>query len=168
MFAGCKHLSSITGLENWNTASAQYMSDMFAYDDNLNTLDLSNFDTSNVTTFKDMFTSDIGLKSLNVSNFKTDKVNDFSNMFSGCSALTSITGLDTWKTTGASLDKSVDMSSMFAYDRALNKLDLSKFDTSKVTTFNSMFYSCDKLDSIIGLSQWNTEDATDMLSLIHI
>ena len=165
MFAGCKHLSSITGLENWNTASAQYMSDMFAYDDNLNTLDLSNFDTSNVTTFREMFTSDIGLKSLNVSNFKTDKVNDFSNMFSGCSALTSITGLDTWKTTGASLDKSVDMSSMFAYDRALNKLDLSKFDTSKVTTFNSMFYSCDKLDSIIGLSQWNTEDATDMSSM---
>ena len=165
MFAGCKVLKSITGLENWNTASAQYMSDMFAYDDNLNTLDLSNFDTSNVTTFREMFTSDIGLKSLNVSNFKTDKVNDFSNMFSGCSALTSITGLDTWKTTGASLDKSVDMSSMFAYDRALNKLDLSKFDTSKVTTFNSMFYSCDKLDSIIGLSQWNTEDATDMSSM---
>ena len=252
MFMGCKHLSSITGLENWNTASAQYMSDMFAYDDSLNTLDLSNFDTSNVTTFEEMFTSDIGLKSLNVSNFKTDKVENFSNMFSGCKALTSIKGLETWKTTGASLDKPVymfsmfayddnlntldlsnldtsnvttfeemftsdiglkslnvsnfktdkvenfsnmfsgcsvltsikgldtwkankdaatnanatasaeNMSFMFAYDRALNKLDLSKFDTSNVTTFNSMFYSCDKLDSIIGLSQWNTEDATDM------
>lgn len=167
MFIGCKHLSSITGLENWNTASAQYMSDMFAYDDNLNTLDLSNFDTSNVTTFREMFTSDIGLKSLNVSNFKTDKVKDFSNMFSGCSVLTSITGLETWGTTGAGLDKptGINMSSMFAYDRALNKLDLSKFDTSNVTTFNSMFYSCDKLDSIIGLSQWNTEDATDMSSM---
>lgn len=167
MFIGCKHLSSITGLENWNTASAQYMSSMFAYDDNLNTLDLSNFDTSNVTTFREMFTSDIGLKSLNVSNFKTDKVKDFSNMFSGCSVLTSITGLETWGTTGAGLDKptGINMSSMFAYDRALNKLDLSKFDTSNVTTFNSMFYSCDNLDSIIGLSQWNTEDATDMSSM---
>ena len=186
MFMGCKHLSSITGLENWNTASAQYMSDMFAYDDNLNTLDLSNFDTSNVTTFREMFTSDIGLKSLNVSNFKTDKVENFSNMFSGCKALTSITGLDTWKTTGASLDKSVDMSSMFAYDDNLNTLNLSNFDTSNVTTFedmftsdiglkslnvsnfktdkvenfSNMFSSCKALTSITGLETWKTTGAS--------
>ena len=186
MFIGCKHLSSITGLENWNTASVTNMSSMFAYDDNLNTLDLSNFDTSKVTTFKDMFTSDIGLKSLNVSNFKTDKVENFSNMFSGCKALTSITGLDTWKTTGASLDKSVDMSSMFAYDDNLNTLNLSNLDTSNVTTFKNMFVydgaltslnvsnfktdkvenfsnmfsGCSALTSIAGLDTWETTGAS--------
>ena len=191
MFAGCKVLKSITGLNNWDTASAQYMSSMFAYDDNLNTLDLSNFDTSNVTTFKEMFTSDIGLKSLNVSNFKTDKVENFSNMFSGCKALTSIKGLETWKTTGASLDKSVDMSSMFAYDDNLNtldlsnftttavtnmsymfvydsnltSLDLSKFYTSKVDNFSYMFLGCSKLTSIAGLNNWDTTAATNMSSM---
>ena len=115
-----------------------------------------------------MFTSDIGLKSLNVSNFKTDKVENFSNMFSGCSVLTSIKGLDTWKAnkdaaTNANATASAEnMSSMFAYDRALTELDLSSFDTSNVTTFKDMFNSCDKLYSITGLSQWNTENVTNM------
>ena len=173
MFSGCKALTSIKGLETWKTTGASldkpvYMSSMFAYDDNLNTLDLSNFDTSNVTTFEEMFTSDIGLKSLNVSNFKTDKVENFSNMFSGCSVLTSIKGLDTWKAnkdaaTNANATASAEnMSSMFAYDRALTELDLSSFDTSNVTTFKDMFNSCDKLYSITGLSQWNTENVTNM------
>ena len=192
MFAGCTNLTSIKGLDTWGTTGAGLdkptdidMSSMFAYDTALKTLDLSNFDTSNVTTFKDMFASDIGLKSLNVSNFKTDKVEKFSNMFSGCKALTSITGLETWKTTGASLDKPVDMSSMFAYDDNLNTLDLSNFDTSNVTTFkemftsdiglkslnvsnfktdkvkdfSNMFSSCKALKSITGLDTWETTGA---------
>ena len=164
MFKECSALQSIKGLNNWNTTAATDMSSMFASDSSLTELDLSKFDTSNVITFDSMFTSDIALTSLNVSNFKTDKVTNFSNMFSGCSVLTSITGLETWGTTGAGLDKptGIDMSFMFAYDRALNKLDLSKFDTSNVTTFKAMFYSCDVLYSITGLSQWDTEDATNM------
>ena len=174
MFSSCKALKSITGLDTWKTTGAILdkptdinMSLMFAYDDNLNTLDLSNFDTSNVTTFKDMFTSDIGLKSLNVSNFKTDKVNDFSNMFSSCKALKSITGLDTWKTTGAILDKPTDinMSLMFAYNDNLETLNLSKFDTSNVINFYAMFFYCEKLTSIAGLNNWKTKSATNMSSM---
>ena len=174
MFSSCKALTSITGLDTWKTTGAGLdkptdidMSSMFAYDDNLNTLDLSNFDTSNVTTFKDMFTSDIGLKSLNVSNFKIDKVNDFSNMFSSCKALTSITGLDTWKTTGAIFDKptDIDMSLMFAYNDNLETLNLSKFDTSNVINFYAMFFYCKKLTSIAGLNNWSTKSATNMSSM---
>ena len=174
MFAGCTNLTSIKGLDTWGTTGAGLdkptdidMSSMFAYDTALKTLDLSNFDTSNVTTFKDMFTSDIGLKSLNVSNFKTDKVNDFSNMFSSCKALKSITGLDTWKTTGAILDKPTDinMSLMFAYNDNLETLNLSKFDTSNVINFYAMFFYCKKLTSIAGLNNWKTKSATNMSSM---
>ena len=182
-------------LSNFTTPVAQDMSYMFVYDSNLTSLDLSKFDTSMVDTFlymfagctkltsitgisnwknnkatdmSYMFSSDANLTSLDLSKFDTSQVDNFSHMFSGCSKLTSIGGLNdavnddvnNWNTASAS-----NMSFMFAYDRALNKLDLSKFDTSNVTTFNSMFYSCDKLDSIIGLSQWNTEDATDMSSM---
>ena len=174
MFSSCKALTSITGLDTWGTTGAGLdkptdidMSSMFAYDTALKTLDLSNFDTSNVTTFKDMFTSDIGLKSLNVSNFKIDKVNDFSNMFSSCKALTSITGLDTWKTTGAIFDKptDIDMSLMFAYNDNLETLNLSKFDTSNVINFYAMFFYCKKLTSIAGLNNWSTKSATNMSSM---
>ena len=203
MFTGCTNLTSIGGLNNWNTTAATNMSYMFSSDENLTSLDLSKFDTSQVDNFSYMFAGcskltsigglndavnddvnnwntasaskmdfmfayDANLPSLDLSKFDTSQVDNFSYMFAGCSKLTSIGGLNdavnddvnNWNTASAS-----NMSFMFAYDRALNKLDLSKFDTSNVTTFNSMFYSCDKLDSIIGLSQWNTEDATDMSSM---
>ena len=218
MFAGCTNLTSITGISTWKNNEATDMSYMFAYDGALKTLDLSNFTTPVVTDMSYMFVYDANLTSLDLSKFDTSQVDNFSHMFAGCSKLTSIGGLNdavnddvnNWNTASASkmdfmfaydanltsldlskfdtsnvttfnsmfygcnkLDSIIglsqwntafasNMSFMFAYDRALNKLDLSKFDTSNVTTFNSMFYSCDKLDSIIGLSQWNTEDATDM------
>lgn len=180
MFAGCTKLTSIKGLDTWKankddatnanaTASAQYMSSMFAYDRSLTELDLSNFDTSNVTTFNSMFDScdklnsitglsqwntedatdmssmfayDINLTSLNLANsdkgtsFNTSKVTTFEAMFSGCSNLTSITGISNWKNS-----KATDMSSMFAYDSSLQKLDLSGFDTRNATQDN--FFSGD-------------------------
>ena len=108
MFFACKALRYIKGLDNWNTTAATNMSFMFAYDDNLNSLDLSKFDTSQVTTFEAMFV--------------------------GCEKLTSITGLNNWDTTAAT-DMS-SMSSMFAYDSSLQKLDLSSFDTRNATQYN--------------------------------
>ena len=113
MFFACKALRYIKGLDNWNTTAATNMSFMFAYDDNLNSLDLSKFNTSQVTTFEAMFV--------------------------GCEKLTSITGLNNWDTTAAT-DMS-SMSSMFAYDSSLQKLDLSSFDTRNATQYN--FFSGD-------------------------
>ena len=167
MFRECSALQSIKGLDNWNTTAATNMSYMFASDISLTELDLSKFDTSNVTTFDSMFTSDIALTSLNVSNFKTDKVKSFSNMFSSCKALKSITGLDTWETTGAIFDKptGIDMSLMFAYNDNLETLNLSKFDTSNVISFYAMFFYCTKLTSIAGLNNWKTKSATNMYSM---
>lgn len=110
MFFACKALRSIKGLDNWNTTAATDMSYMFAYDDNLNSLDLSKFDTSQVTTFQ--------------------------TMFAVCEKLTSIAGLNNWNTTKAN-----NMSSMFAYDSSLQKLDLSSFDTTNATQNN--FFSGD-------------------------
>jgi len=108
MFFACKALRYIKGLDNWNTTAATNMSFMFAYDDNLNSLDLSKFNTSQVTTFEAMFV--------------------------GCEKLTSITGLNNWDTTAATAMSS--MSSMFAYDSSLQKLDLSSFDTRNATQYN--------------------------------
>ena len=105
MFFACKALRYIKGLDNWNTTAATNMSFMFAYDDNLNSLDLSKFDTSQVITFEAMFV--------------------------GCEKLTSIAGLNNWKTKSAT-----NMSSMFAYDYSLQKLDLSSFDTRNATQYN--------------------------------
>ena len=164
MFSGCSKLTSITGISNWRNSKATNMSSMFAYDSVLKTLDLSGFTTPAATDMSYMFVSDAKLTSLDLSKFDTSQVENFSHMLSGCTNLTSIGGLNddvnNWDTTAAT-----NMSYMFAYDRALTKLDLSKFDTPKVKYFNSMFDSCDKLNSITGLSQWDTTSAIDMSSM---
>ena len=217
MFSGCSKLTSITGISNWRNSQATNMSSMFAYDGALETVDLSNFTTPVVTDMSYMFVYDANLTSLDLSKFDTSQVDNFSYMFAGCTNLTSITGISNWKNNKAtdmsymfssdanltSLDLSkfdtsqvenfshmlsgctnltsigglnddvnnwdttaaTNMSYMFAYDRALTKLDLSKFDTPKVKYFNSMFDSCDKLNSITGLSQWDTTSAIDMSSM---
>ena len=112
MFSSCKALTSITGLNTWKTTGTIIdkptdidMSLMFAYNNNLETLDVSKFDTS--------------------------QVKNFYGMFAGCEKLTSIAGLNNWKTKSAT-----NMSSMVAYDYSLQKLDLSSFDTRNATQYN--------------------------------
>ena len=136
MFKGCSNLTSITGISNWKNSKATNMSSMFAYDKALETLDLSNFTTPVATKMDSMFASNETLSSLNLSNFDTSNVTTFNAMFFDCKKLTSITGISNWKNS-----KATDMSSMFAYDSSLQKLDLSGFDTRNATQDN--FFSGD-------------------------
>ena len=57
--------------------------------------------------------------------------------------------------------KVTDMSNMFYVCRALTSLDLSNFNTSNVTDMSSMFDSCSKLTSL-NLSNFNTSNVTNM------
>ena len=160
MFSGCSKLTSITGISTWKNNEASKMDFMFAYDGALKTVDLSNFTTPVVTDMSYMFVYDANLTSLDLSKFDTSQVDNFSYMFAGCTNLTSITGISTWKN-----NKATDMSYMFYSDENLTSLDLSKFDTSKVTTFESMFSGCSKLKSITGISNWKNSKATNMSSM---
>lgn len=54
-FCNCSNLTSITGLENLNTANVTTMADMFSRCRTLTELDLSGFNTANVTDMGWMF-----------------------------------------------------------------------------------------------------------------
>ena len=53
---------------------------------------------------------------------------------------------------------------MFYYCISLEYLDISNFDTSKVTNFFEMFYGCSNLKSI-NLSNFNTSNAKNMVGM---
>ena len=53
------------------------------------------------------------------------------------------------------------MQKMFSNCKNLSSLDLSNFNTEKVTDMNKMFYNCNKLSSL-DLSNFNTEKVTNM------
>ncbi|MDO5527718.1 MAG: BspA family leucine-rich repeat surface protein [Prevotella sp.] len=89
-FEGFTKLSSISGIENLKTSSAESMNYMFKGCSNLAELDLSSFDTSNVTEMRSMFEGCSKLESINLSNFNTSKVENMYSMFDGCSSLTEL------------------------------------------------------------------------------
>ena len=49
----------------------------------------------------------------------------------------------------------------------LQKAELSKLDTSRVTDMTSMFENCDSLTSVGDISQWNTKKATSMAGMFE-
>lgn len=83
-----------------------------------------------------------------------------SSMFANFKALTTINGMTLLDTSDA-----VSMNSMFLYCSNLTSVDLSNFDTSKVTDMTYMFYLCNKLGEIKGLGNLNTSNVTSMLGM---
>ena len=55
---------------------------------------------------------------------------------------------------------------MFADCKALTSLDVSKFNTAKVTSMYCMFYNCNYLTTI-NVSNWNTANVTNMYGLFY-
>ncbi|MBR4264552.1 MAG: BspA family leucine-rich repeat surface protein [Bacteroidales bacterium] len=97
-FYNCWNLKSIEGLVNVNTQEVKYMSSMFQYCSNLESLDLSNFETDNVVSMDTMFCNCDKLASLDLSSFKTDNVTNMSGMFLNCSHLKAVFVSDKWST----------------------------------------------------------------------
>ena len=91
---------------------------------------------------------------IDLSNFDTSKVTTMSWMFCDCSNLEKINlgNIDT---------SSLKNMNMLFKGTKITSIDLSKFDTSKVTTMKWMFCECSKLE-IINLSNFDTSQVTDM------
>ena len=144
MFNGCSSLTTLD-LSNFNTSKVTDMSDMFSYCSSLTSLDLSNWNTSSVGTsgygssFKRMFYGCSSLKSLDISSF------DLSNTYSS---------------------SYYSLSEMFFNCRSLKTLKLPNSVSFNKTdiSLNKMFYNCDSLESL-DLSGWNTTNVTSMESM---
>lgn len=197
MFSGCSSLSSLD-LHNFNTSKVTNMSYMFHYAKKITSLDISNFDFSKVTNMEYMFSNTSylteiilpttpvnmsklttlgrafyecnNLKSLDLSFITyTSSLKTTINMFFNCYSLENITFADTFDTSNVT-----DMGSMFAKCEKLTTLDLSMFDTSKVTSFSyvstfdstlyptrGMFTGNKNLKTIYVSNKFVTTNATD-------
>ena len=139
-------------LTDIDTSKVVNMNLMF-FGTNVEKLDLKNFDTSNVTNMYWMF---LGCKAatIDISNFNTSKVTNMSSMFENSDAAT-IKFPNQWTTA-----ENADASRMFMNNNA-GELDLSGFDTSKVTNMSSMFQNS-KASVIKFSNKFNTNLVTNM------
>ena len=196
MFKDCISLTSLD-VSNFNTNKVTTMNSMFQDCRSLTSLDVSGFDTSKVTDMGSMFRDCSSLTNLDVSSFNTSKVKDygsFANMFSGCSSLkaldlsnfdfsntyaSSYVGLYgmlygcksletiTFPSTVTFNNSGISMGQMFYNCNSLITLDLSSFNTSKVTDMGSMFNYCNKLSNLTLGNDWASNSSISLFDLSY-
>ena len=137
MFTNCTNLKEIKGIENFNTINVKNMTGMFAGCSSLISLDLSKWDTRNVTDvvgwFGGMFSNCINLKELKFGeNFTLENVTSFKY--------------------------SSNSVSLFYGCSSLTELDLTSFDTHKVTSYNGTFSGCTNLKVVkVTTGKWTLD-----------
>ena len=148
------------GSENGVVEANTNGSGMFAYLDNVDTLNLSGLDTSNMTSMSRMFYNSTSLKSIDLTGFDTSKVVTMFGMFENCNNLEKIdlSNFDTSNVTS--------MANMFRELKKITNLDLSNFKTDKVIDMYYMFSNCNSLKSI-NISSFNTSKVTKMYYMFH-
>ena len=169
MFYNDSALTTIVGLDTWDTSNVTDMSYIFAsftnpttdnhkpqgleYTGSLKALDLSGWKTSNVTNMACMFTGQDHLETLKgLSNWNTSKVTNMAQMFHGLSKLQdgSLGDLSKWDTSNVT-----DMTYMFAVMSLQTDLSfVNGWKTGMVTDMSYMFAKDEKLQKL-DLSNWD-------------
>ena len=122
-FYGCFNLTTIEGIEYFNTENVTNMRYMFCDCWSLKSLDLTNFNTENVTDMYYMFAYCKSLESLDLTNFNTAKVTNMAGMFQSCYALKTIYASDKFVT-----DQVTESTCMFSDCSNLKDYTSSKED----------------------------------------
>ena len=120
-FDYCPNLTTIEGIEFFNTENVTNMRYMFCDCRSLKSLDLTNFNTENVTDMYYMFAYCKSLESLDLTNFNTAKVTNMAGMFQSCYALKTIYASDKFVT-----DQVTESTCMFS-----DCLNLKDYTSSK-------------------------------------
>ena len=146
VFNGCSSLETID-LSSLSMPKLQNANGMFL-DCGAKTIKL--FKSGNqITSTEMMFMECESLESLDLNNLNTSNVTTMENMFSDCPNLASI-DLSSFDTGNVK-----NMALMFSGCEALTKLEVNYFDTHNVTQMNGMFIGCKSLINI-GESNVNT------------
>ena len=99
---------------------------------------------------------------IDLSNFNTSKVTDMGWMFNECHKLRKIKGIERFDT-----NQVINMKAMFQECNELEELDLSNFNTSKVTDMGFMFAGCCKLRKIKGIEKFDTNQVINMKAMFQ-
>jgi len=149
------HLLEYANVSNWDTSNVTQMQSMFARAHQLITLDVSNWDTSQVTNMHNLFFNAYAINNLDVSNWDTGNVTTMHNTFRGTNSLTRLYTLG-WDTANV-----INMSYMFLSAHSLEYVNVSNWDTSHVTEMQSMFARTHSLTNL-DVSNWDTSQVTNM------
>ena len=156
MFAGCRSLTSVKGVEKWDVSKARCMSYMFLDCESLTDISpLAGWDVSRAVNMRSAF---LGCKSLTdisaLAEWDVSEVVYMPGMFGDCRSLTDISPLRGWDVSGV-----VDMNHMFCECTHLTDISaLAGWDISKASNTSGMFEDCDSLKDISPLETWDVSN----------
>lgn len=147
MFSHCPLLTDIN-IENFDTHNVESMCGTFG-DIGMERIDISKWDTGKVKTMSSMFGDSKNLTYVDMGNLNLSSIINFQNMFYNCSSLKGV-NLENTRLRTADLNRgeTFKMDYMFDSCSSLESLDLSSWDTSKVTNMEQMFCRCSNLKTI--------------------
>ncbi|MCR5832473.1 MAG: BspA family leucine-rich repeat surface protein [Candidatus Saccharibacteria bacterium] len=156
MFLVNTALTSIEGLEYFDTKNVTNMSGMFGGVSNLETLDLSTFDTTSLTNMKEMFSGMTKLSSLTLGgSFTAANVTNMQGAFNN------IRGLETLDLSNLT-SKPTGLHQTFAQmGSTLETIDISNMDLSGVTDLYWAFIGDSGLKTIYTSGSINPDSVTD-------
>ena len=163
MFQGCSVLTSIGDISDWNVGNVTNMRYMFMDCNVLTTVgDLDNWDVSNVTDMRNIFCNCYALDSVgDLSKWNVSNVTSMRTMFANCYALISVGDLDNWDV-GNVTDMRSMFNADGPNPLILTSIgDISVWNVSNVTSMSYMFRGCTSLDEL-NLSSWDTSKVTTM------
>ncbi len=181
MFENCKAMPMID-VDDWDTSNVTDMGFMFKGCISLEELNIGNWDTGNVQAFNSMFsgighnTGEMKFTELPIENWDTSSATNIGYMFYGCGNLTKLdlhkwdvskvttmrhtfadcNSITEYNFTGWNTESLQNMDGIFNSNKALVTIDVSDFDTSNVTDFRQVFDGCTSLETIVGLTNWDT------------
>ena len=161
------NVTSINGLELFDTSNVTTMQGMFIGCIKVKIIDISTWDVHNVTTMQYMFGGhssyggNMALTSIgNTQNWNTSSLTNTRCMFQSCSSLTSL-DVSNWDVSSVNT-----MEYMFHNCSSLTTLDVSNWDVGNVTTMRNMFYNCSSLTAL-DVSNWDVGKVTSMQSMFN-
>ena len=174
---------------NLDTGLATDINHMFAGCLAATSINVTGFDVDKVTNFTSVFLDCQKVKTLDVSDFTTSSGVNFTKMFDNCYVVTKIYGVEDFN-----VSKATSLRLMFSECMQVTTLDLSTWNTSKVTDFygtfsgmqslqfnssignldvsagkdlSGMFQYCYAFVDVSFGSKFNTKSAEDMSAMFH-
>jgi len=142
LFAFDNELETID-LTGWDTSNVTNMNSMFWNCTKLKeVIGIENLDVSNVTTFGSLFDSCFSLKEIDISLWNTPNCLNCGYMFDSCTNLVAVNGLDELK-----LPKCKHLAYMFADCENLKSVEMSNVGTNTCAT-SCMFRNCKNLETV--------------------
>jgi surface protein len=147
---GLSEMVNLTSAPTQIPSSVTNLRNMFLYDRNFNSSNVSTWNVSKVTDFSEMF-SRASIFNQDISNWDTSSAKDMHSMFDNALAFNQ--SLNKWNVSGV-----IDMSQMFFAASKFNQ-NLASWDTSKVMNMQSMFGFATVFNQ--NISGWNVTNVTN-------